>query len=72
MRFETGVSQPRNFLNANQVATPAMIINSSSNVGIQTNNPAVALDVAGTGRFQTLLSSTAVTTGSLFVGIYFA
>jgi hypothetical protein len=72
VRFETGVSQPRNFLTANQVATPAMIINSSSNVGIQTNNPAVTLDVAGTGRFQTLLSSTAITTGSLFVGIYFA
>jgi hypothetical protein len=71
VRFETGVSQPRNFLTANQVATPAMIINSSSNVGIGTNNPTVTLDVAGTGRFQTLLSSTAVTTGSLFVGIYF-
>jgi hypothetical protein len=72
IRFETGVSAPRNFLTANQVATPTMIINSSSNVGIQTNNPAVTLDVAGTGRFQTLLSSTAVTTGSLLVGIYFA
>jgi hypothetical protein len=72
VRFETGVSQPRNFLTANQLATPAMIINASSNVGIQTASPAVTLDVAGTGRFQTLLSSTAVTTGSLLVGIYFA
>jgi hypothetical protein len=72
VRFETGVSQPRNFLTATQLATPAMLIDSSSNVGIQTASPAVTLDVAGTGRFQTLLSSTAVTTGSLLVGIYFA
>ena len=32
--------------------TPAFIINSSSNVGIQTATPATTLDVAGTGRFQ--------------------
>jgi hypothetical protein len=36
--------------------TPAFIINSSSNVGIQTATPATTLDVAGTGRFQTLSS----------------
>ena len=33
-------------------ATPAFIINSSSNVGIQTASPGAALDVAGIGRFQ--------------------
>jgi len=32
--------------------TPAMIINTSSNVGIQTASPQATLDVAGTGRFQ--------------------
>ena len=32
--------------------TPAMIINTSSNVGIQTASPQTTLDVAGTGRFQ--------------------
>jgi hypothetical protein len=72
IRFETGVSQPRNFLNANQVATPSMIINSSSNVGILTGTPTHTLDVAGTGRFQTLMSTTNTYTGSLFVGLYFA
>lgn len=72
VRFETGVSQPRNFLNANQVATPSMIINSSSNVGILTGAPTHTLDVAGTGRFQTLMSTTNIYTGSLFVGLYFA
>ena len=35
-------------------ATPAFVINTSSNVGIQTATPATALDVAGTGRFQQL------------------
>ena len=37
-------------------ATPSFIINSSSNVGIQTATPATTLDVAGTGRFVTLSS----------------
>lgn len=32
--------------------TPAFIINTSSNVGIQTASPGATLDVAGTGRFQ--------------------
>ena len=72
IRFETGVSQPRNFLTANQIATPSMIINSSSNVGILTANPTFNLDVAGTGRFQTLMSTTNTYTGSLFVGLFFA
>jgi hypothetical protein len=35
-------------------ATPAFIINTSSNVGIQTATPGATLDVAGTGRFQTV------------------
>jgi hypothetical protein len=33
-------------------ATPAFVITTSSNVGIQTATPATTLDVAGTGRFQ--------------------
>lgn len=72
IRFETGVSQPRNFLTANQITTPSMIINSSSNVGILTANPTFNLDVAGTGRFQTLMSTTNTYTGSLFLGLFFA
>jgi hypothetical protein len=36
--------------------TPAFVINSSSNVGIQTASPGATLDVAGTGRFVTLSS----------------
>jgi hypothetical protein len=71
IRFETGVSQPRNFLTANQVATPSMFINSSSNVGIGTNNPSFPLDVVGTGRFQTLVSSPTATFGALCVGVLF-
>jgi hypothetical protein len=34
--------------------TPAFIVNTSSNVGIQTASPGATLDVAGTGRFQIL------------------
>lgn len=71
IRFETGVSQPRNFLTSGQVATPSMIITSSSNVGILTNNPTFTLDVAGTGRFQTLMSSPMATIGALLVGVTF-
>jgi hypothetical protein len=71
IRFETGVSQPRNFLTSGQVATPSLIINSSSNVGILTNNPTFTLDVAGTGRFQTLVSSPTATIGALLVGVTF-
>jgi hypothetical protein len=72
VRFETGVSQPRNFCNANQIITPTVLINSSSNVGILTNNPTFTLDVTGSGRFTTLVSTTNTYTGSLFVGLYFA
>jgi hypothetical protein len=44
--------------------TPAFIVNTSSNVGIQTANPQTALDVVGTGRFQ-VLSSQQMFTSSL-------
>ena len=72
VRFETGVGGPRNFCNANQIATPTVLINSSSNVGILTNNPTFTLDVAGTGRFQTLLSTTNFYAGAFYMGLYFA
>ena len=59
---ETGVSARLFNSNTTQTlsnATPSFIVNSSSNVGIQTNPAAgVALDVAGTGRFVTLSSLT--------------
>jgi hypothetical protein len=45
-------------------ATPAFIINTSSNVGIQTATPQTALDVAGTARAQ-ILSSLALQTSSI-------
>jgi hypothetical protein len=56
---ETGVSA--RLWNSNTTATqanavPAFIINTSSNVGIQTSNPGATLDVAGTGRFITVSS----------------
>jgi hypothetical protein len=56
---ETGVSARLFNSNTTQTlanATPALIINTSSNVGIQTANPQTTLDVAGTGRFVTLSS----------------
>ncbi len=71
IRFETGVSQPRNYLTSGQIATPTMIINSSSNVGILTGNPSHTLDVTGTGRFTTLLSTTNLYAGALYMGLYF-
>lgn len=56
---ETGVSA-RLFSNTTlptlSNATPAFIINTSSNVGIQTASPGATLDVAGTGRAITLSS----------------
>ena len=61
---ETGVSARLFNSNTTQTlsnVTPAFIINTSSNVGIQTASPGATLDVAGTGRFQTL------STLSLFV-----
>ena len=72
IRFETGVSQPRNFLTANQVPVPTMFIASSSNVGIGTNNPAFTLDVTGSGRFTTLLSTTNLYAGAFYMGLFFA
>ncbi len=72
IRFETGVSQPRNYLTSGQLATPSMIINSSSNVGILTNNPSFNLDVAGTGRFTTMLSTTNLYAGAFYMGLFFA
>ena len=72
VRFETGVSQPRNYLTAGQVAVPSMIINQNSNVGILTANPTFTLDVAGTGRFQTLMSTPSLYAGSLYFGLFFA
>ena len=76
MLFETGVPQ-RNFCNAITLATPTMILTANSNVGILTANPTFTLDVGGTGRFQTLLSTPAMyagsmTVGALSMGIFFA
>lgn len=56
--IETGVSARLFNSNLPQITnsntTPAFIINTSSNVGIQTASPGATLDVAGTGRFQQL------------------
>jgi hypothetical protein len=49
--FEAGIAA-QTFSNNPAQATPTMIINSSSNVGIQTASPATTLDVAGTTRSQ--------------------
>ena len=64
--FEPGVSA-RIFsttLTPTSNVTPAMIINTSSNVGIQTASPATTLDVAGTIRGQTM-STIAFTASSI-------
>jgi trimeric autotransporter adhesin len=53
--FETGVGA-RVFPAVPSNVTPAMVINTSSNVGIGIASPTVTLDVAGAGRFQTLSS----------------
>ena len=63
--FETGVGA-RVFPAAPSNVIPAMIINTSSNVGIGIAAPTVTLDVAGAGRFQTL--STQQIYASSFVG----
>ena len=55
--FEPGVSA-RVFPSVLSNVTPAMIINSSSNVGIGTAAPGVALDVVGAGRFTTVSTNT--------------
>jgi hypothetical protein len=71
IRFETGVVGPRDVNTATQLATPTMMINSSSNVGILTGTPSFNLDVAGTARFQTLASTTSMYAGALYLGVFF-
>jgi hypothetical protein len=67
--FEPGVGA-RVFPAAPSNATPAMIINASSNVGIGIAAPTVTLDVAGTGRFQILSTQqifvSTISSGSVF------
>jgi hypothetical protein len=65
--FETGVGA-RVFPAAPSNATPAMVINTSSNVGIGIAAPTVTLDVAGAGRFQTL-STQQIYTSSVIAGV---
>ena len=68
--FETGVSA-RGWPTATRIATPSFYIaGSNSNVGINTSNPLTTLDVAGTGRFQTL-SSLNITAGSINYSVAF-
>jgi len=68
--FESGVSA-RGWPVANRIATPNFYIAASnSNVGINTSNPVTTLDVAGTGRFQTL-SSLNITAGSINYSVAF-
>ena len=72
--IETGVSARLWNSNTTQTlsnVTPAFIINSSSNVGIQTATPGTALDVAGIGRFLTL-STLALNLSSINGTIYTA
>jgi hypothetical protein len=67
--FEPGVGA-RVFPAAPSNATPAMIINASSNVGIGIAAPTVTLDVAGTGRFQILSTQqiyvSSISSGSVY------
>ena len=72
IKFETGVSAPRNFVTETALTVPTMTITATSNVGINTNNPQYNLDVAGTARFQTLMSTSAVYTGALYMSLFFA
>jgi len=58
--FEPGVSA-RTFPAVGSNVTPAMIINASSNVGIGTAAPGVALDVVGAGRFTAVSTNTTST-----------
>ena len=58
--FEPGVSA-RVFPAVPSNVTPAMIINSSSNVGIGIATPGVTLDVAGAGRFTAVSTNTVST-----------
>jgi archaellum component FlaC len=64
--FETGVGA-RIFPAVGSNVTPAMIITTSSNVGIGVLAPTTTLDVGGTGRFQ-ILSSQQLFTSSISAG----
>ena len=71
---ETGVSARLWNSNTTQTlsnVTPAFIINTSSNVGIQTANPGATLDVAGSGRFQAV-STQAIFASSIVAPYVFA
>ncbi len=72
IRFETGAPTLRDVNSAAQLATPSMILTNTSNVGILTNNPAFTLDVTGSGRFTTLVSTSSVYAGAYSMGLYFA
>jgi hypothetical protein len=67
--FEPGVSA-RVYPAVPSNVTPAMIINTSSNVGIGIAAPTTTLDVAGTGRFQILstqqLFVSTISSGSIY------
>ena len=66
IRFEAGVAATL-YPNVSQINTPTLIIQSSSNIGILTENPQASLDVAGSFRSQTI-SSQQVQTSSLQIG----
>jgi len=68
--FEAGVSS-RLWPTVPSNVTPAMVINTSSNVGIQTASPGATLDVAGTGRFQ-VASTLALNISSINGTVYSA
>ena len=68
--FETGVGA-RGWPTASRATVPTFYIaGSNSNVGVGTSNPLTTLDVAGTGRFQTL-SSLNITAGSINYSVAF-
>jgi hypothetical protein len=71
VRFETGVST-RNYCNAGQVTTPSLFISTGTAIGLFTSEPTHNLDVVGTGRFTTLMSSPAVYAGAFYGGVFFA
>jgi hypothetical protein len=71
VRFESGVSS-RNYLNAGQVPTPSLFISTGTAVGLFTSQPEYNLDVIGTARFTTMMSSTAVYAGAFYGGLFFA
>lgn len=72
IRFETGVPAIRNINSAGQLAIPTLLMTSGSNIGVLTNNPTFTLDVTGTGRFTTLLSTASLYAGAIYGGVFFA